>query len=272
MIQNILPSIMYNQYRNTSPDKDSIIMIMNDDTVLVKAGEYRDFPRLSEIDVCDELIYLFTIDSLSYFLMLTDRIIELDGYEYKRCVDIRWEKPKINIFAMFTAFHLYNWYRTNVFCGVCGKRLVRDDRERMLKCEHCGNMVYPRISPAIIVAITDGDRILLTRYEGRVYKRYALVAGFCEIGETAEETVAREVMEEVGVKVKNITYYGTQPWGLTGGLLLGYKAELDGDDTITLDRNELSEAVWVRRDEMDVEPDDVSLTNDMMCAFREGRI
>lgn len=272
MIQNILPLKLDITFKNLKPDKDSIIMIFDNDSVLVCDTDNRHFPRLSEINDDGEYIYLFSIDDDRYFLCMSEAVPQPDGYVFKRAVDIRWDKPKENIFAMFTAFHLFNWYRTNVFCGACGHPMINDTKERMLKCEHCGNMVYPRISPAIIVAITDGERILLTRYNGRVYKRYALVAGFCEIGETAQETVAREVMEEVGLRVCDIKYYGTQPWGLTGGLLLGYTAKLDGDDTITLDKNELSEAIWVNRKDMEVECDDVSLTNDMMCAFRDNRI
>lgn len=95
-------------------------------------------------------------------------------------------------------------------------------------------MVFPKISPAVIVAVTDNDRVLLTKYAGRTYKNYALVAGFNEAGETIEQTVRREVMEEVGLKVKNLKYYKSQPWGLSGSLLSGFFCELDGDDKITL--------------------------------------
>ena len=90
----------------------------------------------------------------------------------------------------------------------------QDHKERMVHCECCGNMVYPKICPGIIVAVTNGDKLLLTKYApapGR-NANYALVAGFTEIGETLEETVQREVMEEVGLKVKNIRYYKSQPW------------------------------------------------------------
>ena len=93
--------------------------------------------------------------------------------------------------------------------------------QRMLQCPCCANMVFPKIAPAVIVGVTHGDKILMTKYAGREYKRYALIAGFTEIGETAEETVKREVMEEVGLTVKNIRYYKSQPWGFDSNLLLG---------------------------------------------------
>ena len=140
-----------------------------------------------------------------------------------------------------------------------------------MHCDSCGNRVYPKIAPAVIVGVTDGDRILMTKYSGRDYTRYALIAGFTEIGETAEETVAREVMEEVGLKVKNIRYYKSQPWGSESDLLLGYFCDLDGDDHITLDEEELSVAEWFHRDEMNVEDDGISLTREMMTTFRNKK-
>lgn len=94
----------------------------------------------------------------------------------------------------------------------------------MLRCPKCGNLIYPKIAPAVIVAVTRGDQILMTRYQGRDYKGYALIAGFTEIGETAEDTVRREVMEEVGLQVKDLRYYGSQPWGADANLLLGFLA------------------------------------------------
>ena len=150
--------------------------------------------------------------------------------------------------------------------------MVPDHLERMLKCPACQNMVYPRISPAVIVGILNGDKLLMSKYAGRTYRSYALIAGFIEIGESAEQTVQREVMEEVGLKVKNIRYYKSQPWGFTDSLLFGYFCELDGDDTIRLDTNELSQAGWYTREEITLEDDYLSLTREMILQFKEGRV
>ena len=133
-------------------------------------------------------------------------------------------------------------------------------------------MEYPKICPAVIVGVTKGDEILLTRYAGRSYKKYALIAGFAEVGETIEETVHREVMEEVGLKVKNLRYYKSQPWSFTDTLLMGFFCELDGEDGITLDTNELAMAEWFEREQMPVEAEDLSLTNEMMMAFKHGKM
>ena len=144
--------------------------------------------------------------------------------------------------------------------------------ERKLICPACGYHTYPRINPSVIIAVHDSDRILLSRYANRPVTWYVLLAGFIEVGETAEQCVAREVREETGLRVKNIRYYGSQPWGLTGGLSLAYTAELDGSDELRVDADELAEARWFRRDEVPVNQRDwASVTQDMMRAFVAGK-
>ena len=141
-----------------------------------------------------------------------------------------------------------------------------------MRCPKCNALHYPKISPAVIVAVRNGDKLLMTKYAGRDYKKYALVAGFAEIGETIEETVKREVMEEAGLKVKNIQYYKSQPWSFTDTLLFGFYCEVDGDDSITMDEEELSVAEWLTRDEIPTEYDGISLTNEMIIRFKNGEI
>ena len=123
----------------------------------------------------------------------------------------------------------------------------------------------------MIIAVTDGDRLLLSKYAGRSYTHYALLAGYTEIGETLEQTVQREVMEEVGLWVKNIRYYKSQPWGVDGNVLMGFYCDLDGDDTIHLDTAELSLAQWHHRKALPAHDDGISLTREMIRVFEEGR-
>ena len=178
--------------------------------------------------------------------------------------------PKYRTFAAITGLHLYNWYRTNRFCGCCGHKTVHSSTERALKCPSCGHLIYPRIVPAVIVGVKNGDKILLTKYR-KGFTPFALIAGFTEIGETLEETVAREVMEEAGIRVKNIQYYKSQPWGVVDDLLAGFYCEVDGDTEIHMDASELKLAEWKSRDEIELQPNDFSLTNEMMRAFKEGK-
>ncbi|MFA9465871.1 MAG: NAD(+) diphosphatase [Velocimicrobium sp.] len=272
MIQDIKPSIFYNEYKDLKPSENSPIFCFSNNKILLQqtlneAYKLPVFADFSKKDRNVEYIYLFMLDEVKYFLCMTDEVIELPSFEYHLVQIFREDMGKELRFTGITAYHLYQWYRDNRFCGKCGAKLSFSKKERMLFCETCGNSVYPKIAPAIIVGIVNGDKILMTKYAGRIYKKYALVAGFTEIGESLEDTVRREVMEEVGVKVKDITYYKSQPWGFDSNLLVGFFAQLDGSDEITLDTEELSFAGWISKHEMTVENDGISLTNDMMHYF-----
>lgn len=178
-------------------------------------------------------------------------------------------------FGGAVGWQLANWYDLHRFCGRCGGRTVHSEKERAIICPKCGHAYYPRISPVVIIAILDHDRILLTRYNRSGYRRHALVAGFVEIGETLEDTVRREVMEEVGLKVKNIQYVESQPWPFSSSLIAGFRADVDGDPTVHLNTDggeELAEAVWVNRNEIEIEDSSVSLTWDMIRQFRDGKM
>ena len=172
--------------------------------------------------------------------------------------------------AAFTALHLFRWYDDHRFCGRCGSALRHAPKERALLCPACNHVCYPVIAPCVIVAVTSGDRLLLTRCAGSRSKHFALVAGFTEIGETSEQAAAREVMEETGLRIRHLRYAGSQPWGLSGSLVTGFFAELDGPDEIRLDASELSEARWVRRADIPPCPDAASLTMTMIARFARG--
>lgn len=274
MLQEIQPRHLDNQYHPVPLGPGAKICVFRDQNVLVSRREESvilpDWELLKD-DIIKS-VYLFCVDAQPYFLAEIREDAPLpEGYMFDNVRSHRKLKPKYTVYAEMTAWHLYIWYRDNCFCGRCGHRTVHDGKLRMLSCPDCGNMIFPKICPAIIVGVTNGDHILLTKYSNRAHKNYALIAGFIEIGETAEETVRREVFEEAGVHVKNIRYWNTQPWGIDSDLLLGYFADLDGSAEITMDREELSLAGWYHRDEMDIPADDVSLTNDMIRAFIENR-
>ena len=143
-----------------------------------------------------------------------------------------------------------------------------------MRCPECGQTEYPKISPAVIVGILHQDKLLMSKYAGRDnITYYALIAGFTEIGETIEETIRREVMEEVGLKVKNIRYYKSQPWSFSETVLMGFFVDLDGDDeTITLDTEELATAEWFTREEAKPQPLNISLTSEMIWQFKNGKV
>ncbi len=271
MIQDIAPKVLDIEYSECSPDTGDMCFLFNGDNVFVKVSDNTLYiPTFGMVSsYAKEPQFLFAIDNVKYFMARLDSLPRTYGYTYKPIKSLRLLSPKINVFAAMTAYHLYTWYNNNTFCGRCGKKLTRDGNIRALNCT-CGNQVFPNIAPAVIVAVTTQDSILLTRYKGRDYKGYALIAGFCEIGESLEDTVRREVMEETGLELGRISYYKSQPWGVDSNLLVGFFARLKGDSTITLQEDELSFAGWYRRNEIDVEPDDVSLTREMIIAFKRG--
>ncbi|MCQ2532198.1 MAG: NAD(+) diphosphatase [Saccharofermentans sp.] len=286
MIQDIYPHKLKNTYMpEATPDSEALIVVFNKaGEILVKKDPEVDgsnrkiFPRLSEFtEGLTNLTYLYSMDEDKFFLAQDDVVIP-DGYFYSKVRALRAEKDvaKKSIFEVFTAKQLASWYINNKFCGRCGHLTEHSTKERAIVCPECGYTIYPRVVPAVITAVIargetpDKDRILLTKYNSGI-GYYALVAGFTEIGETLEETVAREVMEETGIKVKNLRYYKSQPWGVVDDLLAGFFCEADGDLTIHRDESELSVAEWKYREEVVLQPDQLSLTNEMMTIFKEGR-
>lgn len=279
MIQDIAPKVLHNQYKYKEPTEKDYIAVFYKNFILIKqcAGKL-GFPVLKDFREVPKCEYLFAVDDACYFLAMNFEVSEEDQLlfadvksKYVKMSDIRYQADREFCFAAFTAYHLYQWYQSSQYCGCCGGRMKPDRKERMMYCERCHRQSYPRISPAVIVAVTDGSRILLSKYANREYKRYALIAGFVEAGETAEEAVQREVMEEVGLRVKNIRYYKSQPWGIDANLLLGYFAELDGSDAICLDRRELALAEWTDWEELADMDDGFSLTREMMQVFYVNR-
>ncbi len=271
MIQDILPHIYNNAFHNETPEQDSIIFAFSGLNIYVRPEEGGSFhfPTYEEWPVKDAgFTYVFSIDGRKFFQCEAEIDPNMPGYEFKPKSFLRTTVNKHMAFAGITAIHIHDWYSSHRFCGACGHPTVRDAKERMIKCPECGHMEYPKICPAVIVAVTHGDKLLVAQYPRSVgTSYYGLIAGFAEVGESLEQTVHREVMEEVGLKVKNLRFYKSQPWSLTETLLSGFYCELDGDEDITLDRSELGAAFWLRRDEIAQPYDGISLTNEMICRF-----
>lgn len=279
MIQDIAPLKLNNAYHRKKPKNNSRMLGFIDRMIYLKYdekiefltyGQWTDTLREQKKEIPGS-VYLFSIGEEDYFLTDIAADTQIEGFAFHKMFSVRTMQPMKDVLAAATAWHLYVWYRDNQFCGRCGTKLAHDTLQRMMRCPKCGNLVFPKIAPAVIIGLTDGDKILMTKYAGREYKRYALIAGFTEIGETAEETVAREVMEEVGFKVKNIRYYKSQPWGFDSNLLLGYFCDLAEKAEIQLEEEELSLAEWVDYKDVPDDPEGLSLTREMMVHFRKSR-
>lgn len=277
MIQDIYPHQFLLDYKIQAPvPGDALLLFHRQQIFLNEAGAYPHYEELNFANVNVHFLFLFAIDRQNYFLAdfsekEADTFYSLQEQKKLLCPHsvrcLRDLRPMDLAFAGYTAWHLHNWYQSNRFCGHCGAKTLLGTNERKLVCPSCHAEIFPRINPCIIVAVHDGDRLLMTKYAGRPVGWFVLIAGFIEIGETAEDTVHREVMEETGVRVKNIRYFGSQPWGIPGNLTLGFTAELEGSDEITLDTGELAAGRWFLREEVPVPDDDVSITSAMIHAF-----
>ena len=278
MIQDIEPRIFYNDFKNKKAEPHDLFLSYQGDNVLVR--EEKDklwYPSFSDFDeeyshLRDNAQFLFSIDDIDYYLIDEKGLDSVEGWIYVSTNRFRTESKYWRSFAGAVGWQLNRWYDNHQFCSRCSKEMQRSEEKRAILCEFCGYETYPTISPCVIVAVYDGDRILLTKYKGREYSKFALIAGFTEIGESLEQTVHREVMEEVGLKVRNLKYFKSQPWPFTDTILAGFYAELDGDDTITLQEDELSLGVWMNREDIPPEEQKISLTGEMMEAFRVGAV
>ena len=164
--------------------------------------------------------------------------------------------------------HLSSWYQSNRFCGKCGAKLLPDQSERALRCDACNNLLFPTIAPAVIVAITCGDRILLAR--NIRYQHYALIAGYIEVGETLEHALRREVLEEVGLPIENVRYIGDQPWGSSGSHMFAFHATADDTLPLSIQKSELADARWFDRSEVQPLPHKLSIAYELIERFRRG--
>ena len=151
------------------------------------------------------------------------------------------------------AEQLINYLASQAFCNKCGSATYLAPNAKWLVCQECHREIYPQITPAMIVRVTQGNRILLAQANNFAPTQWSLLAGFCEIGETLEQTVAREVFEEVGIQIKNIRYWGSQYWPFPNTMMIGFTAEYDSGE-IVLDTKEMRAAGFYTKDEIPGRP------------------
>jgi NAD+ diphosphatase len=188
---------------------------------------------------------------------------ELSGYRFAS----RRELPSICGMETFrrsgAAYQMMNLSIKNKFCGVCGSRMADHKTDRARSCPSCGNTVYPALSDAVIVAVERGGRLLLGHNINFPNGRYSVLAGFVDPGETPEEAVAREILEESGVTVKNIRYFGSQSWPFPNSMMLGFNAEWESGEP-NADGGELSDVRWFTPDEMPDLPPPISISRQLI--------
>lgn len=168
------------------------------------------------------------------------------------------------------ASQLLNWYGTHRYCGACAAPTSPHAKDRALRCQACERVYYPRINPCVIVLVTRGDTCLLALHQRATASYHSCLAGFMEVGETPEETVKREVREEVGIEVNNIRYVRSQSWPFPSQLMLGFFAEHESGD-ICVDGKEIAQARWYHRDELPLTPSaQISVAGQLIELFLQG--
>lgn len=166
------------------------------------------------------------------------------------------------------AIQLLEWDTRTAFCGCCGSGTFRRRQERAKECPECGTLFFPKISPAVIVLIEKENEALLARSHGFPSGLYGLIAGFVEPGESVEEAVVREVMEEVGVSIKDLEYFGSQPWPYPDSLMIGFTAKYAGGE-IRMDTREIEDARWFKHHEIPAVPSTSSISGQLITYFIE---
>jgi NAD+ diphosphatase len=168
------------------------------------------------------------------------------------------------------ALQILRWHVDHQFCGRCGKPTVQHLQDLAKSCVTCEIDFYPRLSPCIITLVTRGDECLLAWHKRSKTEKYSCLAGFIEIGESPEQTLVREVMEEVGLSVNNARYVESQPWPFPGQLMLGYFADYACGE-ITVDQNEIQVAKWFRYDQLPAVPPATTISGRLINAFVQAR-
>jgi NAD+ diphosphatase len=266
-----------NDFRTPRVTRDEALwFLFHEQRLLVKEGQ-GDFsvPHLSDlknlIEVPPQPQFLgFLDDQPCYVGQLKDSDQLPEPFTWVRLMTLLERASEDMIRAAGMANQLLHWDQNHRFCGRCGNPTEDKTDERAKSCPQCGLINYPRLSPAVIVAVCKGHQILLAHSKRFPSGFYSVLAGFVEPGETLEECVRREVREEAGIEVKNIRYFGSQPWPFPDSFMLGFTAEYAGG-IIRIDETEIDDAGWFSADNLPVLPLKISIARKLINWFLEER-
>jgi NAD+ diphosphatase len=277
MIHEIFPHHINNQFiANTKIEENDFVLHYHENSVLLKMrGDKFELPKKKDFsEISDETknVFVFTLNDTPCFLIMEDLKKKMHDFIYQDISFFRTAKQKEIAWASMVGLHLANWYSINKFCGKCGAKTQPKTDERAILCPACNTIYFPKISPAVIVAIISNNKILLVRSSNFPGSWYSLIAGYVDVGESLEEALAREVKEEVGLDVKNIRYYKSQPWPLSGSMMIGFIAEADENQTVYIDDKEITEAIWFTRGNLPEHSLNISIAGEMIEKFDKGEL
>jgi NAD+ diphosphatase len=255
--------------------QDAIWFLYQDEKLVVRVNGDRvmipDSADLERVDLAPaHLQYLGALDGCPCLAAeLPPDIRVPDGWEARGLRELFGALEEDYIWIAGRANQLVDWNQSHRYCGRCGAHTEDKQDERAKLCPRCGLINYPRLSPAIIVAVRKDDRLLLARNKRFRNGFYSVLAGFVEPGETLEECVKREVFEEVNIRVKNIRYFGSQPWPFPNSLMVGFTAEYAGGD-INVNKSEIVEAAWYKAENLPRIPPKITIARWLIDWFREN--
>jgi NAD+ diphosphatase len=248
---------------------DALCFVWRDDKILSRAGEppalptFADLMRLSIDGARHYLGRLEGIDCIG--IRVAADTPEPAGWQWRGLRTLFLQIPDPVLALAGRAFQIVEWDRSHQFCGRCGARLRDRAGERAKECPACGHVVYPRVSPAMMVLVTRGRELLLARANRFPQAMYSALAGFVEPGESIEDCIHREVREEVGVEVDRLQYFASQSWPFPHSLMIAYTAEYAGGDMHPCDE-EIVEAGWFPIDALPQLPSPVSIARQLIDA------
>lgn len=242
--------------------------IFNSDKLLINPKGKNKIPFIEDITVLDtSLICRHYIGTLEGYPCICAEVpsetIGMEGWIFE---DLRglYDILDDDLFLLAgRAIQIINWDKNHRYCGKCGTLTVDMDDEMAKICPECGHICYTRISPAVITAIVKNGKLLMAKHSYGLKDRYALIAGFIEAGETLEDGVKREIMEEVGLKVHNIKYFGSQFWPFPNSLMVGFTADYESGE-INVDGKEIIDAKWFDVDGINPMPSNISISSELI--------
>lgn len=256
------------------PDGESQWFVFAGDSLLVREHESGAVLALRgelPVPIDGPSIALGEIDGRRCYAALADEA-SLDPSITRASLRSLHARLSTDAFAAASLAAQLTYFAANYrFCARCAGALAPTPQSRARTCTRCKHEWYPRVSPCAIVLVRDGDRLLMTRQARYPAGMYGLVAGFVEANESVEQCAARECLEECGVQLRNLRYFGSQPWPFPHQLMLGYVADYAGGELV-VDTTELEDARWFHRDELPKLPTQISIARKLIDAFVERRL
>lgn len=248
---------------------DVVCFVWREDKLLVRDGDSPTLPMLSEatrLGITGTRHYLGRLDGLDCVaIRVAADVPEPAGWKWSglRALFLRLPDPLLAVAGR--GFQIVEWDRSHQYCGRCGARTRERARERAKECPACGHVVFPRVSPAMMVLVTRGRELLLARANRFPNAMYSALAGFVEPGESIEDCIHREVREEVGIEVTGLRYFASQSWAFPHSLMIAYNAEYAGGEMRPCDE-EIVDAKWFTLDALPQLPSPISISRKLIDA------